>query len=97
MRRFIAYIAMALSILLCVGVAFTPVFTSMNPGREFSSGNEIVYKISIDEDGTEGTVADGIADKVASEMRNRLETYKILPIAFPKGCDILEIVARVSL
>ena len=68
---------MALSILLCVGVAFTPVFTSMNPGREFSSGNEIVYKISIDEDGTEGTVADGIVDKVASEMRNRLETYKI--------------------
>ncbi len=69
---------MALTILLSVGVAFTPVFTSINPGREFISGNEIVYKIANDDDDTQSEeVDDGIVEKVAEEMRTRLETYKI--------------------
>ncbi len=77
MRRFIAYIIMALTVILSVGVAATPVFTEMNPGREFISGNEIVYKINLDEEGQEDQVADGVVDKIAEEMRNRLETYQV--------------------
>ncbi len=67
---------MAVSILIAVGVAFTPVFTKMTPGREYTSGNEIVYRLSdkddaiVDEEGA-------AVDKVAAEMRARLETYKI--------------------
>lgn len=67
---------MALTILVSCGVAFTPVFSSIKPGREFTSGNEIVYQIRETEN-TEGELDNKIADKVAAEMRNRLETYKI--------------------
>lgn len=76
MRRFIAYIAMAITALICVGVAFTPVFTQMKPGREFTTGNEIVYKISETEE-PERELSNDVAEKVATEMRSRLETYKI--------------------
>ena len=64
------------TILIGVGVAFTPVFTNMNPGREYTSGNEIVYRLSdkddvtVDEDGKK-------VEQVAQEMRARLDTYKI--------------------
>lgn len=82
MRRLIGYILLALTMLVCVGVAFTPVFTSMNPGREYSSGNEIVYQLkSVDTD-DEGNHLDisetdtGI-DKVVSEMKSRLEDYGV--------------------
>ena len=67
---------MALSILIGVGVAFTPVFTNMNPGREYTSGNEIVYRladkdeVTVDEDGKK-------VAEVAEEMRARLDTYKV--------------------
>ena len=78
MRRFIAYICMAITILIAVGVAFTPVFTSMNPGREFTSGSEIVYHLSNKDDSNVEVDEDGkTVEKVAEEMRSRLETYKI--------------------
>ncbi|MCI6329483.1 MAG: hypothetical protein MR775_01480 [Erysipelotrichaceae bacterium] len=76
MRRLIAYISMAITMLIAVGVAFTPVFTSMNPGREFTSGNEIVYRLN-DNEGTNLENDADAAEKVAAEMRNRLETYQI--------------------
>ncbi len=76
MRRFIAYISMALTVLISVGIAFTPVFTQMKPGREFTSGNEIVYKISETEE-PDRELAGDVVEKVASEMRARLENYKI--------------------
>ncbi len=78
MRRFIAYIAMALSMLLCVGVAFVPVFSHITSGREFTKGNEIVYKLS-DKNGADTDLASDkdAANKVAEEMRNRLDAYKV--------------------
>ena len=82
MRRLIGYILLALTMLVCVGVAFTPVFTSMNPGREYSSGNEIVYQLKSVETDDEGNHLDisetdtGI-DKVVSEMKSRLEDYGV--------------------
>ncbi len=68
---------MAVTILLSVGVAFTPVFTNINPGREFIAGNEIVYKIANEDETDDDEIGSGIVEKVADEMRERLETYKI--------------------
>ena len=50
MRRFIAYIMMALTILLAVGVSATPIFSRMNAGREFTNSYEIVYTVESSED-----------------------------------------------
>lgn len=68
---------MAVTILLSVGVAFTPVFTNINPGREFIAGNEIVYKIANEDETDDNEIGSGVVEKVANEMRERLETYKI--------------------
>ncbi len=82
MRRLISYIMLSLSMLICVGVAFTPVFTSMKPGREYTSGNEIVYQLRSTQTDDEGNHYDisendtGI-DSVVSEMKSRLEDYGI--------------------
>ncbi len=69
---------MALTMLVAIGVAFTPVFTKMSPGREFTSGNEIVYRLS-QKEGSSDEVDEGgkAVEEVAEEMRSRLETYKI--------------------
>lgn len=77
MRRFIAYICMAITILISIGVAFTPIFTKIKPGREFTSGNEIVYHISAKEGEDEIGDDSKAVEEVAEEMRSRLETYKI--------------------
>ncbi len=88
---------MAVTILLSIGVSFTPVFTNINPGREFIAGNEIVYKISEDSDEGEEEVAAGIVDKVADEMRNRLETYKIEDYSVKiEGNDTVRVALSVS-
>lgn len=77
MRRFIAYITMALTMLLSIGVAATPVFTMMNPGREYTNGNEIVYRLSEKDENQSLDTDNNAANKVAEEMKARLETYKI--------------------
>ena len=68
---------MAITMLIAVGVAFTPVFTNMNPGREFTSGNEIVYKISEKEESQNLENDTSAVNEIAEEMKSRLETYKV--------------------
>ena len=65
---------MALSILLAVGVAATPVFSKLNAGREFTNSYEILYTIekSADVDATESRV-----EEVAKEFRTRLENFNV--------------------
>ena len=77
MRRFIAYISMAIAMLLCVGVATTPVFTMMNPGREYTNGNEIVYRLSEKDENHSLETDNDAAYEVAKEMEKRLETYQV--------------------
>lgn len=74
MRRLIAYITMAISMLIAIGVAATPVLTKLNNGREFTQGREIVFKLEPNE-GEE--LADDAAEKVADEMRTRLANFAI--------------------
>ena len=75
MRRLIAYITMAISMLIAIGVAATPVLTKLNGGREFHSGREIVFNI----DSREGdpAVTKEAADKVVNEMKTRLDNWHI--------------------
>jgi len=78
MRRLIAYISLAITILISVAVAFTPAMSLMSPGREFTSGNEIVYHLSQIEDSDYDLDSDKNAAKdVASEMSKRLESYGV--------------------
>ena len=74
MRRFIAYILMALTILLAVGVAATPVFTRMNAGREFTNSYEILYNVESSED---KTADEASVDKVVEEFRSRLDAFNV--------------------
>ncbi|MBQ0008730.1 MAG: hypothetical protein KBS97_00390 [Firmicutes bacterium] len=74
MRRLIAYITMAISMLIAIGVAATPVLTKLNGGREYNSGREIVFNLNSRED-KEVTQED--ADKVVEEMRTRLDNWHI--------------------
>ena len=74
MRRLIAYIMMAVSMLIAVGVTATPVLTKLNGGREFTSGREISFKI---ESKDETELPADAAEKVADEMRARLDKWHI--------------------
>lgn len=68
MRRFIAYILMALSILIAVGVSATTVFSRLNAGREFTNSYEILYTV----DGSETQV-----DAVVEEFHKRLDNFAV--------------------
>ena len=77
MRRLIAYIITALSMLLAIGVAANPVITTLNAGREFTSGRdyrEIVFNIEEDL-GKKNN--ENRAEIVAEEMQKRLENYNV--------------------
>ena len=63
---------------LCLGVAFTPVFTHIKPGREYTSGEEFVYElrdatVEKDADDTYIPQDDTEINKVADEMKARLD------------------------
>ena len=74
MRRFIAYILMALTILLAVGVSATPVFSRMNAGREFTNSYEILYTV----ESSEEKDADETSVKaVVEEFRTRLDNFNV--------------------
>mgnify|MGYP003290307693 CR=1 FL=1 len=81
MRRFIAYLLMTLTMILCVGVAVTPTFTRMSAGREFTSGREIVYKLSDKDEPKEGVLPiesnDNAAKKAAEEITTRLNNMHV--------------------
>ena len=74
MRRFIAYILMALTILLAVGVAATPVFSRINAGREFTNSYEILYSV---EDSEDKNADETSVNKVVEEFRARLDAFNV--------------------
>ena len=74
MRRFIAYILMALTIILSIGVAATPVFSRLNAGREFTNSYEILYTV---ESSSEKDADENSVNKVAEEFRTRLDNFAV--------------------
>lgn len=77
MRRLIGYIAASVSMLLAVGVAATPVITSLSTGREYTDSRnyrEIVF--NVEENATNGDNKNR-ASVVADEMRQRLSNYNV--------------------
>lgn len=79
-RRLIAYLILAATMIISVVAMATPVFTKLNAGREYTSGNEFVYQLRVKgAQGDESSEVEtaGAAEEVAKEMRNRLETYQV--------------------
>jgi preprotein translocase subunit SecD len=83
MRRFIAYITLAVSALLMIAVTFSQVFVQTSSNIEYTDGRSLVYRISedeTDEQDTDGEISieDGTAIKdIASTMENRLKTAEV--------------------
>lgn len=65
---------MALTILLSVGVAATPVFSNMKTGREFTNSYEVVFDISETES---KSLTDSAAEEVAKEFCARLDRFNV--------------------
>jgi len=84
MRRFIAYIVMVVAMIIGVGVSFAPTFVKMKEGREFSSGREIVYRLSAKD---ENSLNKTSAEDVAEEMRKRLDSMSIEDYSVKIGTD----------
>ncbi len=79
-RRLIAYLILAATMIISVVAMATPVFTKLNAGREYTSGNEFVYQLRVKDaqDDEDAEVEDkDAAEEVATEMRARLETYQV--------------------
>ena len=73
MRRFIAYLSLAVASLVTVGATFTAAFTKTQSNLDFANGKELVFRISnLDETEVDGT--DGV-NEIASIMEERLENY----------------------
>ena len=65
---------MALTIILSVGVAATPVFSRLNAGREFTNSYEILYTV---ESSSEKDADENGVNKVAEEFRTRLDNFAV--------------------
>lgn len=79
-RRLIAYIILAVTMFVSVIVSATAVFTSLNPGREYTNGYQFVYQLrnkDVAEDESYVVEDTDAAEKVAKEMRARLDTYQV--------------------
>ena len=73
MRRFIAYLTLALAGLITVGATFTGAFTQTQSNLDFSTGKELVFRVSnLDE--TEVDNDTGVKE-IASIMEQRLGLY----------------------
>lgn len=74
MRRFIAYLSIAISSLLMVGMTFSSSFIQSKTNIEYTDGKALVYRMS-DEDDKEITEEDAL--KMANIMEGRLQTAEI--------------------
>ncbi len=107
MRRFIAFIIMALSLVLVVGFNLQFHLEKMNYGLEFAGGYEVVYHVEFDE-GTENQnlaeVSDLVTDRleVAGVKNSRVDTefdedenyYQLRVVLTPNSSANLENILR---
>lgn len=78
MRRLIAYLTLCLSILLMVGVSFSPVLSMLNSDMNYSNGYEVVYQLTDWENSaTDLETDESAAQNVANEMATRLNNYDV--------------------
>ncbi len=76
MRRLIAYIVVAFTILVSMAAAFVPVFTQINGGLSFSGGREYTYQLVNWEDSDDDINDDSEASReMAGVMETRLATW----------------------
>ncbi len=93
MRRFAAYLTLAISGLIMVGVTFSSTLVQANSNIEYSDGRALVYRLS-KENGDELTQEDeGASKEMASVMESRLKTAKVSNYDIvTEGDDTLKIV-----
>lgn len=72
MRRFIAYMSLALAGLATVGATFNSAFTKAKTNIEYTDGRALVFRVS-DEENEE--LPDDAALQIAETMQERLEIY----------------------
>ena len=75
MRRLWAYILLAFTSLVLVGVAFTPVLKNANSNIDYQSGREITFHIESKEDGE--AVTQEKLEEVADVMKERLANQNV--------------------
>ncbi|MFA5283788.1 MAG: hypothetical protein WC366_04725 [Bacilli bacterium] len=91
MRRFLAYIILAISVLLCVGVAATPVITRLNSDIEYQPGQTATFRLTDAEDEL-NPVADDSSKKIADEMSSRLSAWGVSNYSVvAEGSDTVEV------
>ena len=79
MRRLWAYILLAFTSLVLVGVCFTPVLKNANSNIDYQSGREITFHIESKDEGVEVTeeklaeVADIMKERLANQNVTRYE------------------------
>ena len=74
MRRFIAYLSIAISSLLMVGMTFSSSFIQSKTNIEYTDGKALVYRMSNEED---KEITEEETLKMASIMEGRLQTAEI--------------------
>lgn len=74
MRRFIAYLLLAIAFLVGIATTFNPLFSKINAGREFTNSYEVVFTLG---DGDADSLKKDDAEKVAAEMRSRLDDFAV--------------------
>jgi preprotein translocase subunit SecF len=73
MRRLLAYITLAISMLLCIGVAATPVLTQIQSDITYSDGVTATFRLTEKEDGNQ--LLDNSAKSIGEEMSSRLSAW----------------------
>ena len=73
MRRFIAYLSLAVAGLATIGATYNSAFVKTETNIEYSDGRALAFRLKPEE--KDDTIAEGTADEVAKMMQQRLETY----------------------
>ncbi|MCR5184957.1 MAG: hypothetical protein K6C32_02625 [Bacilli bacterium] len=77
MRRLWAYILLAVTSLVLVGVSFAPMISKANSNMDYQPGRELIFRVYEKEgDGSEALTKDGL-ENVASIMEERLENQGV--------------------
>ena len=91
MRRLLAYITLAISVLLCIGVGATPILTRLNSDIEYQPGQTATFRLTDSEDEL-NPVEDGSAKAIADEMSSRLNTWGVSNYSvIASGNDTVEV------
>jgi hypothetical protein len=77
MRRLIAYITLAVSSIIAIGVGINPIMSKGINNLDYRDGRQFVYQLFEKDDETIDVDAEDAAREVAKDMDERLKTWGI--------------------